>query len=292
MHASGANIKRGFIDIDLYALAVALLKWSWLIVLVAVLTGSVVYGCARVLITPTYRSSFTAYVNNKSSQDTRVTLSNSDLTASQSLVNTYATIISSRYLIESAIEEAGLNYSYEDVQDAVLTETMDDTEIIEVSVTMTNAVEAALLAQAISSIAPDYLSQVVEGSSMNIVDLAVVPNKPYDPNYLKLTMWGVIIGGLFTVMCIILRNTTDNRVKDPDSVSARYNLTIVGIVPNWNEAQKFENKNVKNNKLIEYRNRYINSSYSLSALANEKGEKECEVEIQEGLKNSIVNSKI
>ena len=53
------------------------------------------------------------YVNNSniSLGDTKVSLSSSDISASQSLVDTYIVILKSRPVLESVIESTGVDYT-------------------------------------------------------------------------------------------------------------------------------------------------------------------------------------
>ena len=45
-----------------------LFKKLWLIVLIGILVGAAAFGAAKIFVKPTYRSSFTAYINNKQLQ--------------------------------------------------------------------------------------------------------------------------------------------------------------------------------------------------------------------------------
>lgn len=84
-------------EIDLIPLFKAVVSKWWLIVIFAVVLGMVSYFVTDTFVTPTYRSGFTAYVNNRSgvtASGTEATgskkLTTSDITASQSLVKTYS----------------------------------------------------------------------------------------------------------------------------------------------------------------------------------------------------------
>ena len=56
-------------EIDVSSIFKALWKKLWLILLVGVVCGGLTYAATKVLVTPTYRSGFTAYVNNKKGMD-------------------------------------------------------------------------------------------------------------------------------------------------------------------------------------------------------------------------------
>ena len=73
-------------EVDLITLLRALWRRSWVIVLATVAAGAVCFAWAQFLIAPTYEASALLYVNN--TQDASKPISNSELSAAQSLVDT------------------------------------------------------------------------------------------------------------------------------------------------------------------------------------------------------------
>lgn len=225
--------------IDLRPLLLALWKRAWLIILVGAIACVGAYGGAKLLVTPTYQSSFTAYVNNRSSQESGSdTLTSSDLSAAKSLVQTYSAVITSRSILESAAQQAGAPYSYQELKEMVSTDTVNDTEIIRVSVTMEDRQMAAAVAEAIAEIAPEYVAQIVEGSSMKIVDAAVIPVDIYSPNYMQIALLGAVLGVLLVAAVIVLKEILDDRVKDEGTLEDRFGIPVIGTIPNMEAAEK------------------------------------------------------
>lgn len=233
------NNLAGETTIDLLVLGKTLWKNAWIIILAGIICGGLAFVGTHLLVTPQYRSSFTAYVNNRSDQNNDTgTLSNADLTASQSLVKTYATVISSRTVLEAAASQAGAPYSYAELKDMVDTSSVDSTEIIEVSVTMADPQMAASMAQAISTVAAEYITKILEGSSMQVVDQAVVPVKRYSPSYSKNTMLGILLGIVLASGVIILKELLDDRVKDTATLESRFGIAVIGTIPNMEAAER------------------------------------------------------
>ena len=82
--------------IDLVQLAKALWHRAWAIVLAMVIFGGAAFGYARFLITPLYQASAMMYVNNSSINVGSTQVDLNDLTAAQSLVETYIVILKTR----------------------------------------------------------------------------------------------------------------------------------------------------------------------------------------------------
>ncbi|MCD8353679.1 MAG: hypothetical protein LUC47_05145 [Clostridiales bacterium] len=115
------------------------------------------------------------YVNN--SVESSGNISSSDITAAKNLADTYAVVLTSRPTLDAVAEQTGVDYTYSELCDMIETESVNDTEIIQITVTSSNAEEAALIANAIADIAPDDIMEIVSGSSVKIVEHAVVAER-------------------------------------------------------------------------------------------------------------------
>ena len=155
---------------------------------VAILCAVGIFLVSAFVIEPTYRSSFVAFVNNRTiNSDNTQSLQSGDINASQNLTYTYASIIKSRPLIEEALQKAGLDdkYSYNDVSGGIATDIEQNTQLLSVYVTTKSADESYQLANALASIAPNYIANIVEGSSMKVVTSPIKPTYQYSPNVTK-----------------------------------------------------------------------------------------------------------
>lgn len=221
--------------IDLLDLFGFLWKWIWLIITVVLLVGSASYMGTKLLVTPTYKTAFTAYVNNRNASagaDISSMLSSSDLMASKSLANSYAEILTSRDLLLMAAEEAGEDeYTYKELYQAVTTEVKSDTEIITVSVELEDPNAAVAIANALADISRDYIADIVDGSSMKIIDKAILPETYYTPSYLKNAMMGGLLGGVLVCAFLMLFYFMDDTIKSENDLVKRLDVTIIGTIP-------------------------------------------------------------
>ncbi len=156
-----------------------LLRHIVVIILSTLLLGGVGFSIARFAITPLYQSSIKMYVNNSVSSSTSIT--SSDLSAAQSLVDTYAVVLTSYPTISAVIEQTGVDYSYGQLCNMISTSSVNDTEVFSVTVTSSDPIEAAEIANAIAEIAPEQIMDVVIGSSVKVIEYARVPTQKAPP---------------------------------------------------------------------------------------------------------------
>lgn len=224
------------LEINIIPLLKELVKKIWLIALVGLIVGGGVFVGTKLMIKPTYRSGFTAYVNNKQSKENTDYLTSSDVTASKQLVLTYQKILTSNTILTAAAEIIGNDSSYESLNKKVSTEVKDDTEIISVYVVDNNPQFAYDYAQAISKSAPQYMAQIVEGSSMKIIDYPEYSEKRFKPSYTRFALIGFLIGALIVVVFVIIRYFMDDTVKSESDIESSFSIPILGVIPDVSKA--------------------------------------------------------
>ena len=222
-----------YIEIDLVRLLSALWRHFWIILLSMVIFGAAGFGYANYLITPLYQSDVQMYVNNAdiSVGSTSIKFSQGDLLAAQGLVDTYIVILNSRPMLDDVIDELELPYSYEQLKGMIDAEAVNGTEVFQITVTDANRKEAKEIANKIAELLPEHISAVVDGSSVRVVQYAVLAGGPCSPNVVKYHCLGIALGFLLSAGIIVLRVLLDKRVHDPEDLAKRYDIPVIAVIP-------------------------------------------------------------
>lgn len=197
---------------------------------------SVVMGlCACIyslfLITPLYRASATMYVNNNKNTVSE-NLSNNDITASLQLVPTVTRIFDSRTTLGEVAKEINLGYTADDISGMISFSSTEDTQILTVTVVNPNPDHAYIIANAIADIAPLKATEIMDGSSVKVIDYAEQPDSPFSPNVPKNMILGLMFGFLLSVVIAILIEITDNSIREEGDITRLYpDIPIIGTVP-------------------------------------------------------------
>lgn len=222
------------IEIDLLKLAQVLLHRAKLIIVCTLLVAAAAFGITYYIITPLYTSTALLYVNNSSISvgSTSFSISSAELTAAQSLVDTYGVILKSRNTLEDVIRQDNLPYTYEELYEMIETEAVNSTEIFEVSVTSASPTEAEQIANTIADILPDKIASIVDGSDVRIVDYAVIPSERTSPSYTINTVVGALVGFVAVAAYVILRYLFDESIRTEDYLTQTYpNIPLLAVVP-------------------------------------------------------------
>ena len=234
------NNKNEEVEINLFHIFGLLWQKVWIIVLSMILIGAILFSYSLFLITPLYKASAQMYVNNSniSIGGTSVSISSSELTAAKSLLEVYVIILKTRLTLERVIEELDLKYTYEQLNNMVSANSVNGTEIFEISVSSPDPAEAEKIVNKIVEILPDRISDVVDGSSVRLVDHAVLPTEKDSPNCTYYAIIGLLIGAILSCDVVILIDVLDNTVRGEEYLSQRYNIPVLAVVPDVYESKK------------------------------------------------------
>ena len=159
--------------------------------------------------------------------------------ASKELVQTYSRVLTSNDVLVASAEFINLDLPYETLSSYVTTNVENKTQLIKVNVITTNANTSYKLAQAIAKTAPTHMSQIIEGSSMKIVDSPQPPKGKYGPNYFTAGLLGFLAGTALAMAYVLIKYFRDDTVKSEGDLEGRYNLPVIGVIPNMTETKSF-----------------------------------------------------
>lgn len=226
-------------EVDIQRLLRLLWKRLWVIILATVIAGIFSAMFSVIFIDATYRTSFKAYIGNKQITEETVSTSTSDLSASKGLMHVYREIVMSRTVLTEAAKESGLyDRGYSLYSSMVKAYVSDDAPVLTVYVETEDPELSLKFAEAIAKIAPEQVSQVVAGSTMKLIDAPTIPKSPYSPNVSSNTVYGALIGMVLSVILLIAVDMIYDKVLEEDDFEGRYQLPVVGRIPDLQLAQK------------------------------------------------------
>ena len=238
------NENQNEFEIRIQDILAAFFKRWWLILIAAVLGGVLAFGYSYATHVPVYRSTAKMYVNNESISigATKVSISSSDITAAQSLVNTYCEILKTRQTLELVNERAGqecagLDYTYEQLLSMLSAGPVNETEIFYITVVSTNPEHAIVIADTITKVLPEQIATIIEGSSVRTVDKAVVSTR-IAPRFSQYAAVGALIGlvlslGLVFVFDVVINDTLESEEWIINTY--REEIPLLAVIPDVDE---------------------------------------------------------
>lgn len=201
------------------------------IVLVFLIIGSI-YSFA--FVKPKYKSYTTlvlAQSGGVSNTDDAQGITQSDLTLNQKLVSTYSELVKTKNVLREVIKELSLTIEEEELRKNVTVSLVEDTELIKITVTNENALDAKNIANKIAKIFSERVSEIYNISNVYIVDEAEEATGPYNINHIKDIAIFMIIGLVISVIYVLLTNLLDTTVKSAEDIEKELGITVLASIP-------------------------------------------------------------
>ncbi|MGM9642347.1 MAG: YveK family protein [Eubacteriales bacterium] len=219
------------LTIDLLHIIKVLWKRAWIIALAILLAGSIGFSVAAFGIPPKYSASVMLYVNNGFSFEDII--SSSQIVGARSLLETYAVILKSRTTLDEVIEKADVPYTASQLSDMIQAESVNGTEVMRVTVTSEDPYEAAEIANTIAVVLPKRIGVVIEGSTMEVVDSAIVDTQKVSPSITRYTAIGMLLGMIASMAVIVVIDLMDGTVRGEEYILQNYDCPVLAKIPDF-----------------------------------------------------------
>ena len=209
-----------------------LLEYFWskkgyiiVFILTALVLGSIYTAAIQ---KPRYKS-YTSILLTKEADNTTIT--SNDITLNKNLVDTYREIIKSRKVIGKVIDNLELDYSIAELSKDVIVESINDTEIIKISVIDDDPKRAMVIANEIASVFNAEIVKLYNIQNVGIVDEAEITNAPYNVNLLKQLVISGLVGLVLGLGVVFVIYYFDTSVKTTEEIEKKLGLPVIGVIP-------------------------------------------------------------
>lgn len=198
------------------------IKWLIVIPLVAVLvTGFVNWF----VIKPSYTAKTTMYVLQRQNENS---INTTDLNTGAMLIADYRELASSNRVMDAVETDTGLHVRRDF---SISVAPASNTRLVVISVTGKDAVEAALVANALAESLSDAILEVMRVENISVVDPATPPYSPSAPSKMRNVALAGFLGLALTVMTILVIEMTDTKIKTDEDVMEILKLPVLAKIP-------------------------------------------------------------
>ena len=222
--------------IDLLELLGVVRRHIVAVLLTTVLAAAAGFAVSKFLMTPQYQASALMIVNTR--QDTTANVTSDQLNSASKLVSTYSIIVKSDTVLNQVIANLGLNMSYETLAGKVGVAAVDDTQVMEITVTDANPDGARQVCEQITQVAPDAILTAVEAGSVKVISAASVDPDPVSPNVMRNTAIAGVLGLVVCLGVLFLQVLLDNKINTEEDVTKQLGLNVIGVIPDYENGGK------------------------------------------------------
>lgn len=195
-----------------------ILRRNWIVVVASALIGLLGAGVATFLVRPTYQSETKLFVALQNSET--VTELQQGNVFTQARVQSYVKTVRTPVVLQPVIDSLGLSATAESLAQKITATSDLSTVLISISVTDHSPVQAAAIAQAVSSSLIDAVDELERPSAggrspvkLSIITPASAPTSPASPNPRLNLALGLLIGLALGVALATLRAVFDTRIR-------------------------------------------------------------------------------
>lgn len=216
-------------------------RFRWVVgTLLLALTGAILLSA---VLPRTYEATAELYVSVTTAQGVDDLANGARFTREQ--MASFASLALTPRVLEPVAEAFDLAGGSEALEDQVAVQASDSTVVIALTVTDTDPVRAAELADAVADEAADVVEELAPrdpetGRStvrVSLVRPAVVPESAASPDAMLNIAAGTVLGLALGVLLALGRDTIDTRVRDADVLAQLTSLPVLGTIGAWSERQ-------------------------------------------------------
>lgn len=186
------------------------------------------FAVTTLLIPQKYTAVTRVYVLNRS-EDTAVV--SADFSLSDYMINDYKVLITGRNVTKEVISQLNLDMTHRELSKMIQVSAPDNTRVLQISVTDTEAQRAAEIANGVRDVAVAQIKAIMDVDAVNLVYAAETPEEPASPNVWKNTLVGALVGllaaaGVYSVIFLL-----DDTIRTEEDVERYLGISTVGVIP-------------------------------------------------------------
>lgn len=208
------------------------IKKRFLLIIAFVLGAALVAAVVSYFVmTPKYEAN-SQFIVNQGDQDQQTQYNLNDIRLNVELINTYREIIRSERILDQVIETLNLDYSAGTLGNKINVSSAQNSQVVNVKVTDTNANVAADIANTTVAVFQKEIPILYNVDNVNVLAEAKIgPNpSPVAPNPKLNIAIAIVLGGMLGVGLAFLLEYLDNAIRTEQDIEKHLDLPILGVV--------------------------------------------------------------
>lgn len=203
------------------------------ICLAAVIAAGSFFAVDMIFYDPQYSSTATMYIlRQNGSEDTSSGEAANELSLALRLVYDCNYFLKSRTVINTVIEDLGLDMTYNQLYSRISTANPTNTRVLEITVKGDSPEQAKAIVDRICDIGPDKIEEAMGFSQVNLYEYGNLPTVPSNtPNVFKYGVVGVA-AAVVAYAVFLLMFIMDDRIRTDEDIEKILGLSVLAEIPN------------------------------------------------------------
>lgn len=178
-----------------------------------------------------FQATSTIIVSNQAAGSTQDPLTYNDYSLNVRLVDSYSVLSKTNRVLDQVIDELALTMSTKSLASKISISAAKNTEIINISVTDTSPYMAQNIANSVTRIFQQEVTEIMKMDNVQIIDEAPLPTVPISPNRPMNIAISCLVGLIFGVLLAFLIEFLDRTVKTTEQAEAILEVPVLASIP-------------------------------------------------------------
>ncbi len=196
------------------------------IVIAAILAAGAGFSLAKFIIPKRYTSEALMYVENSSGKQEDSSININDINAAQKLVNTCQILFTSNYVFDELSAHFGNKYSAAQLRGMVNISSVNNTEVLKVSVETDSPQESYDVATELIKLSISEFQRIIKGGSIETVSSPTFPETHTYPSAFRFTIIAGAIGAVVMYIAFFIKEMLDTKLKPGDDLAQIYDIPV------------------------------------------------------------------
>lgn len=201
-------------------------------VILIVIIAAVIGGIYTMFFTvPKYSSSTKLVLTGSEDINSNNSITTTDITLNSKLVATYGELVKSNSVLRQVISNLNIDIEESLLRKNISVKSVEDTEVIEITVTNENSEYSAKIANEIAIVFCNKVTELYGINNIRILDTAEVQEEPSNINHTKDIIIFMMAGIILACGYILVLNMFDTTIKSIDDIEKDLNVTVLVSIP-------------------------------------------------------------
>ncbi|MDD3839711.1 MAG: polysaccharide biosynthesis tyrosine autokinase [Clostridia bacterium] len=203
-------------------------KWIRVILFITILSIAASAILSFFILDKIYTASTTIIINRN---DENISLGN--VITDQKELNTYINVIKSDRVLIDVMRQLNFEIPIEKMRKRVSVNPEGETGLIRIKAESVSPKMASSIANTTAQVFKEHANRIIYTDNIKIVDKARIPEIYDRPNPFLNILIACAAGVMFGTLISFVYEHLDNSVEDPYALQSRFNIPLIGIVPDY-----------------------------------------------------------
>lgn len=168
---------------------------------------------------------------NEKKKESEEAITTTDITLNSKLVSTYSELIKSKKVLRQVVSNLQIDEDVDILKNKIKVSSVQDTEVIKITVTHANPTYAAKIANEITKVFSKEVNELYKINNVYIVDEAEIQNSPSNINHIKDIILFAMVGLVISSAYVFVLNMLDNTIKSSEDIEKQFDIPVLVTIP-------------------------------------------------------------